>query len=218
MGSATSTRALLLTFAIAIVVLIFGTSLLLYDLRQTDIQQAKYQLTGLSRILAEQTSKSLESISLVMRSAEERLSDPLGRRLDLDDNPVTFLLKARASGLPQLRSLFILDQRGNLANSSLADLSEPLSLADRSYYQHFLSNPKTEFYLSPPMRSRLDQEWSIFISTPLLDEAKSCAAFSSPPFDWITSTRSTGKSRLTWPTTSSCSMNRANSLPASRIR
>lgn len=124
MGSATSTRALLLTFAIAIVVLIFGTSLLLYDLRQTDIQQAKYQLTGLSRILAEQTSKSLESISLVMRSAEERLSDPLGRRLDLDDNPVTFLLKARASGLPQLRSLFILDQRGNLANSSLADLSE----------------------------------------------------------------------------------------------
>jgi hypothetical protein len=100
MGSATSTRALLLTFAIAIVVLIFGTSLLLYDLRQTDIQQAKYQLTGLSRILAEQTSKSLESISLVMRSAEERLSDPLGRRLDLDDNPVTFLLKARASGLP----------------------------------------------------------------------------------------------------------------------
>lgn len=172
MGSATSTRALLLTFAIAIVVLIFGTSLLLYDLRQTDIQQAKYQLTGLSRILAEQTSKSLESISLVMRSAEERLSDPLGRRLDLDDNPVTFLLKARASGLPQLRSLFILDQRGNLANSSLADLSEPLSLADRSYYQHFLSNPKTEFYLSPPMRSRLDQEWSIFISTPLLDEAK----------------------------------------------
>lgn len=172
MGSASSTRALLLVFAIAIVVLVFGTTGLLYDLRQNDIAQAKTQLGGLSRVLADQTAKSLENISLVMRNAQDRLSDPLGRRLELDDNPVTFLLKARAAGLPQLRSLFIIDANGDLANSSLADLSRSISLGDRDYFQHFLSNPKAGFYLSAPTRSRLDHEWSLFLSMPLLNEEK----------------------------------------------
>lgn len=172
MGSATSTRALLLTFAIAIFALISGSSLLLYDLRQNDIRQAQNQLAGLSRVLADQAANSLESISLVMSSARERLSDPIGRRLDLADTSVTFLLKARVAGLPLLRSLFLLDPAGTLVNSSLADLDQPMSLADRDYYRHFVVKPGSEFYLSMPMRSRLDGEWSIFMSTPIFDQAK----------------------------------------------
>ncbi|AXS80681.1 PAS domain S-box protein [Dechloromonas sp. HYN0024] len=171
MGSANSTRALLLTFAITIMVLILGAWLMLYDLRQTDVQQAQNQLAGLSRVLSDQTANSLESVSLVMRSARERLSDPVGRRLDLDDTPVTFLLKARVAGLPQLRSLFIVDRAGMLANSSFADRTQVMSLADRDYFQHFLNKPDDSYFLSPPLRSRLDGEWSIFMSIPFFDEA-----------------------------------------------
>ncbi len=66
-----------------------------------------------------QTRNALSGVSLSLRSAQERLSDPLGQRIELESPLINFLLKARIAGLPQIRSLFVLNDEGLLANSSL---------------------------------------------------------------------------------------------------
>ena len=48
--------------------------------------------------------------SLTMHGVRERLSDKIGRSLDLDSVPVHLLLQARVGGLQQVKSAFLIDR------------------------------------------------------------------------------------------------------------
>lgn len=168
--SSPSTRAVLLLLAIMILALVLGAALLLVDLHKREVEHAKSEIVGFSRVLGDQTTRSFEGSVLAMRSAHERLSDSLVQHLELTSAPVKTLLKARVAGLPQLRSLFIIGPDGDLLNSSLADLSRPMNLADRDYFQYYARGGSEALFISAPLHSRIDQEWTLFISSLLLDE------------------------------------------------
>ena len=168
----TSRRALLSVFCFAICALLASSFWLLLDLRDGDLRQARAQLHGLGKIMGTQTRNALDGVSLSLRSAQERLSDPLGQRIELESPLINFLLKARIAGLPQIRSLFVLNDEGLLANSSLVDVDGRQSFADRSYFRFFADGGNAPTFLSEPIRNRIDGEWSLFLSTPLLDERK----------------------------------------------
>lgn len=112
----TSRRALLSVFCFAICALLASSFWLLLDLRDGDLRQARAQLHGLGKIMGTQTRNALDGVSLSLRSAQERLSDPLGQRIELESPLINFLLKARIAGLPQIRSLFVLNDEGLLGS------------------------------------------------------------------------------------------------------
>lgn len=168
----TSGRALLLVFCGAICALLASSFWLLHDLREGDLRQARMQLDGLSKIMGTQTTSALDGVELALRSAQERLSDPLGQRIALNSLPVKLLLEARTAGLPQIRSLFVLDQVGLLENSSLIEVTGRPSYADRSYFRFFASGGRSPYFMSEPIRNRIDGEWSVFLSAALVDEQK----------------------------------------------
>lgn len=102
------------------------------------------------------------SACLIRSASVSKLESPL----------INFLLKARIAGLPQIRSLFVLNDEGLLANSSLVDVDGRQSFADRSYFRFFADGGNAPTFWSEPIRNRIDGEWSLFLSTPLLDERK----------------------------------------------
>ena len=167
-----SVRSIVLFAAMTLAMMILGASLLVGNLHKRELQRARSEVIGLDRALSEQTARALDGALLSLRNAHERLSEGLGLQLPLDSVPVRMMLHSRAVGQPQLRSLFLLDHRGMLANSSLVDARPNFSFADRDYFQHFAASDLDDTFYSEPTRNRIDGQWTIFASRKLLDANK----------------------------------------------
>lgn len=164
-------RALCALSLILLVAVVLGASILLQNLRQRELTHVQAEIASLSRILAEQTTRSVDGMTQAMQGARDRLSDSIGQKLPLSSTPVQLLLQARISGLPQVKSMFVVDRDGMVVNSSRADLNAPFSVAQRDFYKHFQVPGGDELYVSRPERARLDGKWTFYLAMPLLDAA-----------------------------------------------
>lgn len=164
-----SASAVLMLAAMMILATVATSVILLADLRQQELRAARVQIASLSRILAEQTTRTFEGVTLTMRGTRERISDDIGRNFELDSFPIHLLLKARADSLPQVRSLFIISPDGLGINSSRPDFLRNLSVKERSFFRYFADGGTSELFISPPEQARIDGQWTYYLSMRLLD-------------------------------------------------
>jgi PAS domain S-box-containing protein len=156
---------------LTIVAVMFSVGFLLWGLRDRELNHAHLETISLTRMLMEQTEKNLESTDLLLQSIQERLLTPFGAKLPLDGDAVRLLLSSRVAGTKTLRSIFVVDANGMLVNSSRDLTGPPMSLADRDYFKVFESGRPDFVYLSRPVRSRLDNTWTLTLSRRLTDKA-----------------------------------------------
>ncbi len=155
--------------AVVIILTIFvGTLFVLSTLREDTLARVRSEVRGLSEVLAEQSSRAFEGAEVALQATQYRLSDKLGQSLSLDSFPVSALLGARTAGLPQIRSMFVIDARGQTVNTSLPTGPPRDSLADRDYFRYFQSGGE-EVFISDPVLSRADGKWTLIIAARLLD-------------------------------------------------
>lgn len=166
-----SVRAVLLLSFIVTVVMTLAAIVVLLDLRQKELDHARGEILTLTRILSDQTTRTFEGVALTMRVARERLSDDVGMGLELDSMPVAFLLKARSSGLPQIKSIFVIDSDGSGVNSSRADFIHWLPMASRSFFRYFKDGGDDEVFISRPEKARVDGQWTFYMGMRLSNPA-----------------------------------------------
>lgn len=166
-----SVRALLLLSFLTLLATIAAAAALLLDLRRQELKHAQGEIVSLSQILSDQTTRTFDGVALTMRGARERLSDDIGRNFALDSLPVRLLLQARIAGLPQVKSMFILDARGVAINSSRADFIPRLPLDKRDYFRYFVDGGNDELFISRAEKARVDDHWTFYVSMRLLDSA-----------------------------------------------
>ncbi|NTV71215.1 MAG: PAS domain S-box protein [Azonexaceae bacterium] len=157
---------------VMILSLVISSALLLFDLHESALVHAKGEIISLGRILSEQTTRAFDGVALSMRGARERLSDDIGRKLELNSFPVRLLLQSRTPGLPQIKSMFLVGRDGMVVNSSRTDFQSPFSVANRDFFRHFADDSgDNELFISRPEPARLDGQWTYYISMRLLDES-----------------------------------------------
>ena len=166
-----SVRAVLLLSLLMILATVGSSTAVLLDLRLKELAHAKGEVVSLTRILAEQTTRTFEGVVLTMRGARERISDDFGRRFELDSRAVQLLLQARIAGLPQVKSLFLVDREGFGVNSSRPDFIPRLSAAERQFFKYFADGGDQEIFISRPEQARVDGQWTYYVSLRLLDSA-----------------------------------------------
>lgn len=164
-----SVRAVLLLSLVMIVATVLTVTALLLDLRQKELAHAKREIVSLTRILSEQTTRTFEGVALMMRGVRERISDERGLGLELDSQLIQLLLQARSAGLPQVKSIFVVDRLGFGVNSSRPDFIERLSMRDREFFRHFSAGGSDEIYISSPERARVDGRFTYYVSMRLQD-------------------------------------------------
>ncbi len=154
---------------VAAIVLAVSATLTLWDARTRQIAAAERNLEALSRILSEQTTRTFQSVDLILQGTAERLA-----HLTLADTPemaaeVNTLLGARISGATQVRSLFVVGLDGRIRYSALAS---PIGIPveDRDYVLAHRENRVSGLFIGAPVRNRVDGEWSIFVSRRLSDD------------------------------------------------
>lgn len=157
-------RSVAILAVITIVAMLLSTASLLLSLRVRELKHAQQESFSLVQMLMEQTEKSLNSADLVLQGVQERLASPFGRQFALDSRMVQLLLNARVSGLKNIASIFLVDAEGNLVNSSRDPNIPSISLADRDYYKVFALGRPDFVFVDKPLRNRLDNTWTLYLS------------------------------------------------------
>jgi PAS domain S-box-containing protein len=163
-------RSTILLAGLLVLAMTLLTATLLLDLRQRELERANAGLASLSQVLAEQTTRTFQGITLMMRSTRENLSDAIGQQLSLDSQPVTWLLQNRVAGLPQLKSMFVVKRDGLVANSSRSDFIRQLAVGERTFFRHYADGATDEIFITLPEQAKNDGAWTFYIATRLADE------------------------------------------------
>lgn len=164
-----SVRAVLMLSVSMVVAVVVGSLALLVDLRQRELAHARGEAISLNRILAEQTTRTIDGVALAMYGARDRVSDKFGRDLALNSTPVHLLLQSRIIGLPQVKSMFVADSEGMVVNSSRDDLVSTFSVAQRDFFQYFSTANQDGLFVSLPERARIDGQWTFYLAVRLLN-------------------------------------------------
>jgi signal transduction histidine kinase len=140
-----------------------------FELRYRDIADAKRELTSLDLLLVEETSRSLQSVDLVLRSVQTKLTtdgvtDPESyNRLEAGRDTFEFL-KRRTAGLPQLDAVTMIAADGRLINFSRYYPIPPVSVSDRDYFTALRDKPTDQPFISEPVENRGTGTWTVYLA------------------------------------------------------
>jgi PAS domain S-box-containing protein len=149
---------------IMIATIIVMTILLLWKLRVDELRHAEGETVSLSHIIAEQTTRSLQSVDLALDVALDRLAQAERLGVSIDEFAIHAMLRSRVEVMPQLRSMFIADAQGRIASSALSHPAPRFSVSDRDYFTGPRDQPGADLHVGVPVLNRVDQKRTFFFS------------------------------------------------------
>ena len=137
---------------------------LLY-LRESALRSGSELTDSLSRVIAEQTERTLQSVDQTLQLAIIRI-ETLRAAGQLDERSGRAALRSELKDLPFLRAMWVLDAEGRIILDSDEGTLGAV-MADRPYFQAFMRAPDTEFFIGPALRSRTTGTWMMSVARPL---------------------------------------------------
>ncbi|HZZ92387.1 MAG TPA: ATP-binding protein [Usitatibacter sp.] len=121
--------------------------------------------SNLSSLLADQTARSLEAVTLLLHQAaieldRDGMGDPMVRSQRLRD---------RISGFPRVRALLVLDRRGHIMLSTDERSVLDMDVSDRQYFRRQRDERIEGAFVSEPFMGRIRHRWSFALSERLTD-------------------------------------------------
>ena len=150
--------------AIMMATIVVMTILLLWQLRVQELRHAEGETVSLSHIIAEQTTRALQSVDLALDVALDRLAQAERLGVSIDEFAIHAMLRSRVEVMPQLRSMFITDAEGRIASSALSHPAPRFSVSDRDYFTGPRDRPGADLYVGVPVLNRIDQKRTFFFS------------------------------------------------------
>ena len=140
----------------------------LWDLRKIAVAEAMSNTENLAIVLADQTNHSVQAVDIVLRDVQEHIAD-LGvttpgefRRILAAEETYQFL-RSRTERLPQVDDMALIGADGIRVNVSDGWPSQPVNLADREYFRHFATVNDPDLFISEPVISRANNQWSLIL-------------------------------------------------------
>jgi diguanylate cyclase (GGDEF)-like protein len=144
-------------------------SLTVWWLRSDAIDDASKDAANLAIVLAEQTTRSVQSIELVLNEVQEHLerigvTTPEAFRRLLHGEDTFKLLTERLSHLSNAALIALIDNRGRLVSSTNQWPFPSTDLSDHENFQHFLKNDDKGIYIAKPVIDRFKGEQIVLFS------------------------------------------------------
>ena len=162
-------QVLVLCLVAASVVGIGTAGAFLASLRSSVISANQHNLQTISYVLADQASRSFQSVDLLQTALIERLH---GQGLETPDDFRRLLapkaiyqeLHEKAGAVPQLDALTVIDAQGKLVNFSRDWPTPSIDLSDRKYFQQLKANPGLVKLISEPVRNRVSRTRTLYLA------------------------------------------------------
>lgn len=139
---------------------------LLY-LREAQLRSGEELADSLSRVISEQTARTLQSADQALQLSIVRL-ESLRQAGKLDEATARASLREGLQDLPFLRALWVVDRSGRIVmDSDPGTLG--IDMSDRPYVQAYARSPQTNFYIGPIVRSRTNGSPMMTVARPIRD-------------------------------------------------
>ena len=148
---------------------VIAIGVVINSLREDAIADAKTETGNIAAVLAEQTSRSVQAIDLVMAELKDRLETP-GLRTVEEFRERTIgadthhLLRERLARLPQADVIAFLDANGDTVNSSRNWPPTKFNASHRDYFQYFKNGTRYGIYISELLDNRVSGHRTVFFS------------------------------------------------------
>jgi signal transduction histidine kinase len=139
-----------------------------FELRYRHIADARRDLTSLDLLLVEETSRSLQSVELILRGVQAKLAaddvtDAESYARKEAGHEMSQFLQARLAGVPQLDALTLIAADGRLINFSRDHPLPDVNVADRDYFAALSDKPPDRPFLSEPVETHATGKWTVYL-------------------------------------------------------
>ena len=141
------------------------TALALGQQRELALESGQKLNESLAQVVELQAASAVQAVDQRLQITAQGLA-MLTASGGATDASVRALLSTQAAALPFVRAIWWLDSRGRVLHAPDAS-AVGLQLADREFFQAYLRQPETGFYLGSPVRSRTTGLWLISAALPL---------------------------------------------------
>ncbi len=143
--------------------------LTIWELHRRTIRQTNETMATLSLVLAEQTTRYVQVVDLLLQEIRLRvrhlgIETPEQFRGLLGDKTTHALLRERMINLPQANALTLVDATGHVLNSSRTWPTTLLDLSDTDVYAHIRATDDQTLIVSPPTRNRFTGDWTVYLA------------------------------------------------------
>ena len=169
-----STRGVTYRFLICIAAGLIGLAVIaigvtINSLRQDAIADATTEAGNIATVLAEQITRSVQAIDLVLTELQERFD---GMRLNSTDElrarsssfETHTFLRERVARLPQADVVALIDADGRINGSSRNFPSSKTNVRDRDYLSYFRNNANNGVFISDLILNRVSGHHTLFFS------------------------------------------------------
>lgn len=154
---------------LCVVLVIAGSTLMLWQARQTAITEWKVNLSNASITLAESTRQTMKAADLVLKSIVDRVHDAdivteAEFRSEMGTSEIFEMLRNKASSVPQVDVATIVATNGDVINFTRSFPPPRINLADRDYYKAHIDDPTLDVFLSAPVKNRGTGAWTFYLA------------------------------------------------------
>ena len=155
--------------ALALITLV-GAGLSIWDMHRRTLEDATDDTRTLGVVLAEQTTRYVEVIDLLLREVQARtlqldIRTPQAFRQGMAGEAIQRYLDAGMQNLPQAHALTVIDAAGAVLNTSRdLGLAPQGEVADRDYFQHARDHADSRLFISAPSMARGTGGMSVFLA------------------------------------------------------
>ena len=164
-----SHRLLLLGTSLFVAITIAAAWLAVWNLRGEQIAAAMKDRKNLAVVLAEQTSRAIQAVDLVVQDTQRMVlgagvtnSDQLRQRMATEG--VHHFLLDRLRSLPQANSIALLDDAGMIVNFSRAWPVPVIDASDRDFYRYFRQHNDPGGFIGVPVVDKYSGAWVIMLT------------------------------------------------------
>ncbi len=164
-----SNRRLNLIGLAVVCMTILAAGLTIWDLRQEAIKTYTEEIENLGVAFAEQTSRTLQAVDLVLDQVKDRV---LGSGIEttaqfeqlLSGRKWHRFLADRLKNLPQADALALIDADGKLINASRRWPASAADFSDRDFIAYFRLHDEPTSFLGMPVKNRTNSGWTIIVA------------------------------------------------------
>ncbi len=152
-----------------IVITLLGCGVTIWSLHDQTIEQERLTVRNLGFVLAEQTSRYVQVVDLVLQEMQSRVAasgvhSPEEMAQSFGTEQARNFLRDRLRNLPQANAFFLLKADGHTVVTSRTQAAGNLDFSDRDYYRHFLEQDDPNPFISSPMNSRVAGTRTVYLA------------------------------------------------------
>jgi C4-dicarboxylate-specific signal transduction histidine kinase len=172
-GHTRSTWRIWLVCIVLIAIVVSQDAYTVWSERNQTIRDTARDVTNLSLVLAEYTSRYMAVADLVLQGEQTELQhmgiDTTGSFQDRLTSPAIHDdLARKVQNIPGDSALLLFGADGQLVNHSRSGSSSNLNAGDRDFFAHFRDHDNPDVFVSTPTRSRSTGKWTLFLARPFV--------------------------------------------------